>query len=112
MLRASSDLAAPGEVEWWWNESASSLLAVESVDEPSGLVFTWHGHRVGHRTRVELSLEARDDGATHARFRESGWEDDEAGRASAFSHAEAWTELLAATEAWLVHGVSIKPRRS
>jgi len=41
----------------------------------------------------------------------AAWLRDERGLSSAFAHAEAWTGRLAATEAWLLHGLSLKPRR-
>lgn len=110
VARASGDLTTGELVTWEWREGAASRLRVQDAEPPERASFTWHAHEVDHDTRVTLAVEERRPSGCEARIAEEGWRDDEEGLRSAFSHAQAWTELLLAADLWLRHGLVLPGR--
>ncbi len=88
---------------------AFPVSVVEAIP-PERIVFDWGKDEGGQsRTRVTFTFEPLDGGArTKVSVSETGWRDDEAGRAASYGNCMGWSQMIAALKMWLEHGINLR----
>lgn len=97
--RAEWELRPGGTGTFFWDGYGSFPIEVVSVEEPSYLAWRW-GMESDEVTLVEWWLDARADGGTTLRMRESGFTTPK----HRDGNDEGWTEELGELEALLAGG--------
>jgi uncharacterized protein YndB with AHSA1/START domain len=101
-----------GVVHLRWRDWGADSISVEDRGEvveavaPERFVFRWHGNGLtGDLTTVELDF-VEDERGTVVSVRESGFVDDEEGRAGFVSCCAGWGEALSLMKFYVEHGVT------
>lgn len=94
-------------------------VTVVRVDAPRLIAIEWavsDGDSTDGRTpeffadksRVEMTFEPLDGGATMVSITESGWRDSEIGLADSYSKCSGWTQMQACLKAYLEYGIRLR----
>jgi uncharacterized protein YndB with AHSA1/START domain len=105
---ASGPFEAGRTVHWSWPEGESADVDVETVERNRRVVLRWKAFQVETITRVTIAFETVAPNRTKVTIDEEGWEDDEAGRASAFEHCAGWQHMLLSMKARMAFGIDLR----
>ena len=105
---ASAPLVAGTTVTWW----GKVPVEVDEIEADRRIVLRWDGSgpdvKPSYKTRIEMTFEPLDDGATFVTISESGWRDDEAGRKTSYGNCEGWSQMLSCMKAYLEYGINLR----
>ena len=106
---ASAPLVAGTTVTWWGGKVP---VEVDEIEAGRRIVLRWDGSgpdvKPSYKTRIEMSFEPLDDGATFVTISESGWREDEAGRKTSYGNCEGWSQMLSCMKAYLEYGINLR----
>jgi uncharacterized protein YndB with AHSA1/START domain len=104
---ASAQLVAGTTVTWW----GEVPVEVDEVVPEKRIVLRWDaGVPAGeapYKTRIEMSFEPLEDGATLVAIAEAGWHDGEVGLQKSYLNCEGWAQMLACMKAYLEYGINL-----
>ena len=105
---ASAPLVAGTTVTWW----GDIPVEVDEIVPQRRIVLRWDGSgpdaKPSYKTRIEMSFEPLEDGATFVTIAEEGWREDEAGRKRSYLNCEGWSQMLACMKAYLEYGINLR----
>jgi uncharacterized protein YndB with AHSA1/START domain len=109
-IQTASGPLAPGKtVMWKFPEFPDEFPVVcREVTKDERIVFEWPAAGGGYNTRVEMEFKPLDAGNTMVQIAESGWRDDEQGRAASHGNAGGWMHMLACLKAYLEYGINLR----
>jgi uncharacterized protein YndB with AHSA1/START domain len=100
-------------VQWEFHDFPGPLpVRVIEASSPERIVLDWpRAEADGETNRVTLTFEPVDDGQrTKVSVRETGWDNDDAGRAKSYDNCMGWAQMIAALKAWLEYGINLRER--
>lgn len=108
-IRGASAPLVPGTTVTWWGEVP---VEVDEVVSNERIALRWDASvskgEAPYKTRIDMSFEALDDGATLVTIAESGWRDGEAGLRKSYINCEGWSQMLCCMKAYLEHGINLR----
>jgi uncharacterized protein YndB with AHSA1/START domain len=82
-------------------------VRISKVEQNKYISFYWETAK-GHETRVELSLESRENNSTLVRISEKSMNNDEDGIKWLMSNTEGWMNFLSCLKAYLEYGINLR----
>ena len=112
--RTSGPLEAGARVVWHWEQWGDYPVEVVEVVAPERIVLrldavAWKKTEAdAYAVRVDLELEALDDGRTLLKISETGWKDDADGIKASYENCGGWQHMADCCKAWLEHGIDLR----
>jgi len=108
-IRGASAPLVAGTTVTWWGEVP---VEVDQVVPGKRITLRWDARvpkgEKPYKTRIDMSFEALDDGATLVTIAEAGWRDGEAGLRKSYVNCEGWSQMLCCMKAYLEHGINLR----
>ncbi|WP_140720990.1 SRPBCC domain-containing protein [Pseudomonas sp. Hp2] len=94
----------------WWGQIP---VEVDEVLPHRRIVLRWDGPAsdeggAAYKTRIEMTFEPLDDGATLVTITEAGWQEDKAGVVASYLNCEGWSQMLCCLKAYLEYGINLR----
>jgi uncharacterized protein YndB with AHSA1/START domain len=106
---ASAPLAEGATVTWRFADFPGEFpVKVTKLVPNERIELGWETASGGYDTRVVMTFEPADGGATLVRIAESGWKDDPAGVEDSYGNCSGWMQMLCCLKAWLEHGINLR----
>lgn len=107
--RSEGLLEAGKTLHWEFPEfkDQSWPVRVDILEENHRIVFFWEGAE-DHETRVEITLESRENGSTLVRISEKVMNNDVEGIKWLIRNTEGWTNFLCCLKAYLEYGINLR----
>jgi len=106
---ASGPLAEGMTVNWKFVEVPGDYpVRIVKFVVNERIEFSWETNSGGYDTRVVMTFEPLDGGATLVRVAESGWREDETGLEDSYGNCHGWTQMLCCLKAWVEHGINLR----
>jgi uncharacterized protein YndB with AHSA1/START domain len=105
---ASAPLVAGTTVTWW----GEVPVAVDEVEPNRRIVLRWDASvpagESPYKTRIEMSFEPLEEGATLVTIAENGWREGETGLQKSYLNCEGWSQMLTCMKAYLEYGINLR----
>jgi uncharacterized protein YndB with AHSA1/START domain len=105
---ASAPLVASTTVTWWGDVP----VEVDEVVPEKRIVLRWDASvppgEGSYKTRIEMTFEPLEDGATLVAIAEAGWRDGEAGLQKSYLNCEGWSQMLSCMKGYLEYGINLR----
>jgi uncharacterized protein YndB with AHSA1/START domain len=106
---ASGRLVAGATVRWSFAEVPGEFpVKIRELVRDERIVLEWESAEGGYDTRVEMSFQGLDGGATLVQIRESGWRDTPKGIESSYGNCGGWMHMSCCLKAYLEHGINLR----
>jgi uncharacterized protein YndB with AHSA1/START domain len=108
--KSSGPLRKNETVEWCWESGEREEIRILNVVGNRSIHASWRAYSVDYFTEFIIELDSTSSRSTVVTVSETGWQDDDIGRISAFSHCSGWTDMVLCLRAYLEHGIDLRSR--
>lgn len=108
--KSSGPLEKNKIVEWSWQNGEREEICILDLVANKRIHASWGAYSVDYSTEFTIDLDSTSSQSTVVTVSETGWQDDDIGRISAFSHCSGWTDMVLCLRAYLEHGIDLRSK--
>jgi uncharacterized protein YndB with AHSA1/START domain len=106
---ASAPLDPGTTVMWDFADFPGAFpVHVKEVQRDKLIAFEWPAEDGAYSTRVEMTFEALEPGATMVSISEGTWRETEEGLRASYGNCEGWMNMAACLKAYLEYGINLR----